>query len=142
MSSSSPGNLGKQIACLELGYVGIPRNLGRVSRIDGGRAADAADADGKPPRRPEVARLRCSEGYGRRREEGRGGCGGGGSSRHRRRRQEWRGGGVVAIAGGRIRTCRLSPPDERVKGALRQAGPGRAEPTWTHLSFVLVAGRV
>jgi hypothetical protein len=70
--------------------------------IDGWRAADAADIDGKPPRRPEVARLRrpgsmslvkgsrrarngakrgrsgIPEGDGRRREEGRGGGRGGG----------------------------------------------------------------
>lgn len=70
MSRSPPGNLGKQIACLELGYVGIPRNLGRVSCFGGGRAADAADVNGQPPRGPEVARLRCPEGEGRRREEG------------------------------------------------------------------------
>jgi hypothetical protein len=69
--------------------------------IDGRRAADAADIDGQPPRRPEVARLGrpgsmslvrgsrrarnggerrsgIPEGEGRRREEGRGGGRGGG----------------------------------------------------------------
>lgn len=78
MSSSPPGNLGKQVACLELGYVGIPRNLGRVSCLGDRRAADAADIDGLPPGRSKVARLRRPEGEGRRREEGRGGGRGGG----------------------------------------------------------------